>query len=64
MKYLTTREVAEITGFCEETIRRQACLYARDKRSRRTHPRGLRGSQPNGRSWRFTPLAVRQFMEH
>ncbi|NKR45798.1 helix-turn-helix domain-containing protein [Rhodococcus hoagii] len=58
--YLTTAEVAEITRFAPKTIRKFARLYRATKRSRR--PRGLKGFQPDGRSWRFRPEDVENFM--
>lgn len=62
MTYLTTRQVAELTGFCEETIRRQASTYAATKKTKR--PRGLKGHQPSNRGgWRFKLEDVRRFME-
>ncbi|MFD6056838.1 helix-turn-helix domain-containing protein [Rhodococcus wratislaviensis] len=59
--YLSTRQVAEITGFCEETIRRHAVKYAQTKKSKQ--PKGLKGTQPNGRDWRFKPEDVHKFMD-
>ena len=61
MTYLTTRQVADLTGFCEDTIRRHAAKYAATQKTKR--PRGLRGFQPNGGAWRFRPEDVHRFME-
>lgn len=60
-KYLTTSEVAEMTGFRAQTIRKFATQYQGTKNSRR--PKGLKGFKPNGSTWRFKPEDVRAFME-
>ena len=62
MKYLTTREVAEITRFSEWTIRQRACEYQRDAKARRRNPQGLKGFQV-GRQWRFRPQDVEAFIQ-
>lgn len=58
--YLTTAEVAVITRLAPKTIRKFARLHQATKRSRR--PKGLRGFQPDGRSWRFRLEDVDSFM--
>ena len=64
MKYLTVRQVSEITGYSEWTVRDLARRHALDVRLRRRRPRGLKGSQPTGGSWRFRESDVHQFMNN
>lgn len=58
--YLTTADVAEITHFAPKTIRKFARLHQATKKNRR--PKGLKGFQPDGRSWRFRLEDVEKFM--
>ena len=59
-QYLTTRDVATITGHCEDHIRNMASLHKATKGRK-----GLKGYQrvaPKG-PWGFTPSDVQAFME-